>query len=188
MKSFCWVAIIAASLLSQGCAGPKGHSVSDKRQYVQDMKQRTLDELHARNPETQGKIADAAGYAVFSNIGFTALYLGAGNGYGVVVANQSGQETYMRMFRGTAGLGLGLKDFRAVFVFHDQSSLDRFVRQGWEFSAEGEASAKSGDKGDATGVAGHLSGIDVYELTESGVSASATLTGTKFWWDAELNE
>ena len=188
MKHVHGVVVCLGVVLSTGCVGPQGHSMASRRDYVQRMKQETLDELYARKPDTREKIQQAAGYGVFSNIGFTAIFVGAGNGYGVVVDKSGGKETYMRMFSGSAGLGLGVKDFRVVFVFYDRPTLEKFVRQGWEFAAEGEASGKLSDKGGAAGAQGTLTqAMEIFQITENGISASATVAGAKFWWDGDLN-
>ena len=43
-------------------------------------------------------------------------------------------ETFMKMGSAGVGLGLGVKDFRAVFVFSEASKLEEFVDKGWDFS------------------------------------------------------
>lgn len=152
------------------------------------MKQTTLDDFYAKRPELRQKVEGASGFAVFSTIGFTVIFVGGGDGYGVVVDKSNGKETYMRMLRGTAGIGLGVKDFRALIIFNSKEAIDTFVHHGWQFGAEGEAAAKSNEKGGAAGVAGNVSkSVELYELTQGGVSASATVGGTKFWWDKDLN-
>lgn len=171
-----------------GCASPKGGNVSDKRDYAERMRRDTLMALYQQRPEARSRIENAAGYAVFSNIGFTAVFLGAGNGYGVVVEKENGRHTYMRMFQGSAGLGLGVKDYRAVFVFFDREALRSFVEEGWDFGGSGDASAKLGDTGAALTSSGTFdAGMDIYEFTENGVMAHATVSGAKFWPDSNLN-
>lgn len=188
MRPVTMVLVCAAAALSTGCVGPRGHGVSDRRDYVQSMKQSTLDDFYVRRPELRSKVDQSVGYGVFSNVGFTAVFVGAGNGYGVVVDKGTGKETYMRMLAGSAGLGLGVKDVRLLLVFNSKSALDKFINHGWDFGAEGEASAKLSDKGGSAGMTGSITReAEAYELTENGISASATVGGTKFWWDDELN-
>jgi lipid-binding SYLF domain-containing protein len=45
----------------------------------------------------------------------------------VVRDNQTGRDIYMKMGEFGIGLGLGVKDFRAVFVFHDHATVERFI-------------------------------------------------------------
>jgi len=181
--------IIALALILGGCLGPKGATIPEKRVYVLGVHDQTLQELYRRKPEVQKRVEDAAGYGVFSNVGAKVFLLSAGHGFGMVVNNKTGEKTYMKMAEIGAGLGLGLKDFRAVFVFHDEDSLDYFVTKGWQWGGEAEAAAKSGEKGGSAVAAADIQrGVDVYQFTEAGVALSATVNGTKYWRDKKLNE
>jgi len=73
-------------------------------------------------------------------------------------------------------------------MFRDQATFQKFVEKGWEFGGNADAAARSGEKGDAVG--GQVSAINnivIYTLTEAGVALQATLAGTKYWKDDELN-
>jgi lipid-binding SYLF domain-containing protein len=153
------------------------------------MRADTLTKFYAEDASIETKVKDAAGYAVFTNVGIKAILLAGGGGYGVVHDNATGEETYMRMGEGGVGLGLGVKDFRALFVIHDEKTLEDFVNGEWTFGAESDAAAKTGEKGGAAGgEAVAESGMDVYQLTESGLVLGANLRGTKYWQDSSLNE
>lgn len=93
----------------------------------------------------------------------------------------------MNMGEAGIGLGLGVKDFRAVFIFHDRETMSSFVNSGWEFGAHADAAAKAGDKGGAVGGEILLDGVTIYQMTESGLALQATLKGTKYWKEHELN-
>jgi lipid-binding SYLF domain-containing protein len=100
----------------------------------------------------------------------------------------SDTETYMKMGSAGLGLGLGVKDFRGVFVFYDKDKLQTFVEKGWDFSAQADAAAKSGEKGGAAAGAGNLAeGVEVFQITKNGLALQATLQGTKYWKDKDLN-
>ena len=172
-----------------GCFGPRGGTIDEKQAYVIDVHDETLEELYQNKPEVKARVETAAGYGVFSNVGAKVFLLSFGNGFGIVVNNETDEKTYMRMGELGAGLGFGLKDFRAVFVFHDQEAFDQFVNRGWQWGAEADIAAKSGDKGGAIAAAKNIKrGVDVYQFTEAGVTASATVNGTKYWRDKRLNE
>ena len=48
--------------------------------------------------------------------------------------------------------------------------------------------AKSGDKGGAANVAGDITeNMEIYQFVESGIALQATLAGTKYWKDKDLN-
>ena len=176
------------ALVTAGCVTPKGETAQDKRGYVRTMRHETLTRLYSEKPETRASLRSAEGYAVFSNVNVKIFALGSGQGYGVAVDNRTGKETFMRMAELGVGLGLGAKDIRTVFVFHSRPAFDRFVKHGWSFGGEAAASAKAGDQGVASeGEVALDEGVSVYQLTESGLMASAMLSGTKYWSDSELN-
>ena len=93
----------------------------------------------------------------------------------------------MKMAQVGIGFGLGLKDFRAVFIFENKTALDKFVNKGWEFGAHADAAAKSGEKGAAAGGAASFQDIRIYQFTKSGIALQATIAGTKYWKDDQLN-
>ena len=159
-----------------------------KRQKVQDMRQEVLVELFEARPQAQAEIDEAYGYAVFSNVGVQVFLIGGGGGRGVVHDNRSNTDTYMKMATASVGLGLGIKDFRAVFVFHDEKALDSFVQKGWDFSGEADAAARSNEKGGEIGEAASFrKKVSVYQFTKAGLALQASLHGTKYWKDKKLN-
>ena len=93
----------------------------------------------------------------------------------------------MKMGEAGIGLGLGVKDFRAVFVFHKRDAMQKFIDSGWEFGAHADVAAKAGDNGGAVGGEALLDDITIYQMTESGLALQATIKGTKYWKDKELN-
>jgi lipid-binding SYLF domain-containing protein len=182
------VAAAVAGLVAAGCVTPKGETTQDKIGYVRNMRHETLTRLYTEKPEARASVEKAEGYAVFSNVNVKIFALGSGQGYGVAVDNRTGDETFMRMAELGVGLGLGAKDIRTVFVFHNRSAFERFVKHGWSFGADAAASAKAGEQGAATeGEVALDEGVTVYQLTETGLMASAMLSGTKYWRDSELN-
>ena len=50
-----------------------------------------------------------------------------------------------------------------------------------------DAAAKASDKGAAVGGEAVLGGITIYQLTKSGLALQATVKGTKYWKDDDLN-
>jgi len=90
-------------------------SKAEKQEDIQKMAQQTLQQLYQAQPLAKAAIEKAAGYAVFSDMGFKILFAGSGEGKGVVVNNQTKQKTYMKMVELQAGLGFGISKFRNVF-------------------------------------------------------------------------
>ena len=106
----------------------------------------------------------------------------------MVVDNETGEKTYMKMGSGGVGFGVGVKDFRQVMVFNTKETMDQFVDSGWTFGGYADAAAKAGDKGGAASGEGALGQIKVYSMTESGLALQAMGTGTKYYKDKELNK
>ena len=180
------LALVAANVV--GCRTPKGKSVAEKKAYAFEMREDVLAELYEKRPEAKEKIANAAGYGVFSNINIHLFLLSTGNGYGIVHDNATGKDTHMVMRMLGAGIGAGVKDFRAVIIFKNPEVLHTFVEKGWEWGGQAEAAAKAGETGAEAGVAGEVTGeMEIYNFTEAGIALQATAAGTKYWKDKDLN-
>ena len=162
------------------------NSPAEDRQDYLAMKNKTLADLYKVKPEAKAMIAKAPGYAVFSNANINLIFASFGGGYGVVQP-KGAKPVYMHMAEVGIGFGLGVKDFRAIFVFHDKATMTKFINSGWEFGAQADAAAKSGDKGAAVGGEVVIDGITIYQLTEAGLALQATVKGTKFWKNDKLN-
>jgi len=193
---------LAIITIVAGC-GPRGNlTVEEKREAIVRMETETLDRLYKESPATKDKIAKAAGYGTFANdkiakaagygtfanANVNLIFASAGGGYGSVVDNSTGKRTYMKMALGGVGLGLGVKDYRVVMIFKDKATLDKFVESGWDVGAHADAAAKAGETGGEVSGEGDIrSGIEVFSMTESGLALQATIAGTKYWKDDNLN-
>lgn len=182
-----FLAIVLALSVS-ACLSPKGNTTAEKRNAVRQMRSETLAELYQVHPDAKSQIAESSGYAVFSNMGMNLFVLSTGSGWGVVRDNGSKDDTYMKMASGGYGVGMGVKEFRGVFVFTSQTALEKFVHKGWQASAQVDAAAKASDRGEAWANAIDVApDVKLYQLTEQGLALQATVQGTKFWQDNELN-
>lgn len=186
----CIKGVLAGSLLLlvAGCMSPAGDTVDEMRAEAQRMRGETLTKLYRIHPGARRQIANAQGYGVFSNIGLKLFVVSAGNGWGIVRDHKTGQDTYMKMVSAGLGLGLGVKDFRGVFVFTSRKALREFADNGWAASAEADAAIKSGKKGVAyAGAIDVAPGIKLYQITEHGLALQATIQGTRYWVNDEIN-
>jgi lipid-binding SYLF domain-containing protein len=174
-------------VLSTACTNTAGKTPIERRQAIIDMRNQVLSDLYKVKPDVKAQINSAEGYAVFSNANVNLVFASFGGGHGVVRDNTSGHNTFMKMGEAGVGLGIGAKDFRLVFVFHSRDALTQFVDSGWAFGVNADAAAKASEKGGAVGGEATFDNITVYQLTESGLALQATVKGTKFWRDAELN-
>ena len=53
----------------------------------------------------------------------------------------------MRIGEVGVGLGAGVKDFRAIFVFHDNDALERCLDLGLSIGGQADAAVKAGELG-----------------------------------------
>lgn len=177
------VALLSASTVSAGDDNEK------KRAKSRKMAAQTLEELNKLQPTSKDAVRKAAGYAVFNNMGTNLLLLSTARGAGIAINNASKQETFMKMISAGAGLGIGVKDYRVVFVFEKAEALNRFLDSGWSGSAQTDAAAKVGKSGAAYSGAVEVDpGVWVYQITKNGLALQLTLQGTKYYKDGDLNK
>ena len=189
-------AVLAVTVLavptSAALFGPKGENNEEKRAQVRKQRDEILAKLYAEHPEAKDKIQKAVGYGAFNNKNMNLFLLSTGHGYGLVVDNKTGKETFMAMGSIGGGVGLGAKDLSVVFIFKNAEVMKKFVDAGWQFGGEADATAKAGEKG---GGAAKEAGVDtganvfeIYQMTDTGIALQATVAGTKYWKDKKLNE
>ena len=161
-----------------------------KRAEIRKMSQETLQRLYKADPAAKAAVEKGYGYAVFSNTGVKILFGGSGNGSGMAVGNKANNQIFMKMFELQAGLGMGVKKFKVVFVFENEKAFNDFVNSGWEFGGQTSAAAKtSPEKGGAMQGATSVSdGVWMYQLTDKGLALELTGKGTKYSKDDDLNK
>jgi lipid-binding SYLF domain-containing protein len=161
-----------------------------ERTEIRQMTQDTLARLYKAQPSAQAAVQKAYGYAVFSNFGVKILFGGSGKGEGVAIDNQTKSETFMKMFEVQAGLGMGVKKFRVIFVFDTEKAFNGFVNSGWEFGGQTSAAAKTSPEkgGSMEGAASVSDGVWMYQMTDKGLALELTGKGTKYSKDDDLNK
>jgi len=194
MKKLIFLTCIAAVLAMPAKAdlfGAKGDNPDEKRAAVRKDRDEILAKVYAAHPDTKDKIQKAAGYGTFNNKNLNLFLLSSGHGYGMVV-DKSGKETFMAMGSLGGGVGLGAKDLSVVFIFKNADVMKKFIDSGWQFGGEADATAKAGDKGAAASKEGAADTganvFEIYQITDTGVALQATVAGTKYWKDKELNK
>jgi len=166
-----------------------GDSPDQKREKTRKMAATTLEELYKLQPTSQAAIEKSAGYAVFNNMGTNLLLVSTARGAGIAVNSKTKQETFMKMISAGGGLGIGVKDYRVIFVFENDKAFAQFLNSGWSGSGQADAAAKAGEKGAAYSGAVEVSpGVWVYQITKNGLALQLTLQGTKYYKDDDLNK
>jgi lipid-binding SYLF domain-containing protein len=111
------------------------------------------------------------------------------SGAGIATNNKTKQETFMKMISGGAGLGMGVKDFRVIFVFESDKAFNQFLESGWSGSGQADAAAKTATSGGAvSGAAEVAPDTYVYQITKKGLALQLTLQGTKYYKNDDLNK
>jgi lipid-binding SYLF domain-containing protein len=182
MLTFCLVMFACSTT-------PKTQSQKDaQRDSIREMTQKALADLYKNEPAAKDVVAEAAGYAVFSDFGFKVMLMGGVHGKGMAVDNASKQEIFMKMTELQPGLGVGAEKFRLVLILENPKAYNSFVTSGWEFGANAMAAAKSGSEGGgAAGVLSFQEGVKIYQLDDTGAIVGVSITGAKYSKDGELN-
>ncbi|MEO8302581.1 MAG: YSC84-related protein [Betaproteobacteria bacterium] len=167
---------------------PSESKIIQGRQQVREMAQDALASLYEITPGARRAVEGAAGYAVFSTFGVKLFFAGGTSGKGLVINKRTNRQTFMKMVQVQGGLGFGVNQNRLVFVFSNERALRNFIDQGWEFGGQVNLSAiASGQGGMFSGAAAVSPGVYLYQMTQTGLSATLTVGGTKFFKDSELN-
>ena len=188
MKTTMVVPVLAVTLWAGSTARAK-ETKEQKRDAIQKMATDTLNNLYQIHPAARADVQKSAGYAVFDNMGVHLLLVSTARGSGLAVNSKTKQDTYMKMISAGAGLGVGVKDYRVVFVFENQNALQHFLDSGWEGSAQADAAAKTSKEGQAYSGASEIApGVWVYQITKEGLALQVTLQGTKYYKEDSLNQ
>ncbi len=167
---------------------PNEGKIIQGRHQVREMTQDALAALGEIAPGARRAVDRAAGYAVFSTFGIKLFFAGGTTGKGMVVNQRTHRQTFMQMVQVQGGLGFGVNKNRLIFVFTTQRALNEFINQGWDFGGQGNLSAMAQGKGGMySGAASVAPGVFLYQITDTGLSASLTVSGTKFYKDSSLN-
>ncbi|MBE2264526.1 MAG: hypothetical protein IAE92_17405 [Burkholderiaceae bacterium] len=186
-KVFVLLAMILMAL-STGAQAQNETALIQSRAEIREAAADALSTLYEYQPAARLAVEHAAGYAVFSTFGIKLFFAGGQQGKGLVVNNRTHRQTFMKMVGVQAGLGFGVAKTRLIFIFETSSALQNFIGQGWEFGASGSLSAAAESQGGIfTGSVSVSPGIYVYQITDTGLAAQITATGTKFYKDDALN-
>ncbi len=176
--------VVAGLVLFAPIAMAGKESDAEKRAEIDKVSKEALEEILAKAENSKKLFDQSYGYAVFDNMRITFIFSGGG-GSGVAVNKASGKRTYMKMGTGGISFGIGAQKYQVIMFFEDEETFTSFIKKGWQ--AESGANAAAGTAGANVGTEFN-NGIAVYQITESGLMASADVSGTKYSIDKDLNE
>ncbi len=166
-----------------------GNTVSGEKESPEELRRKidaseadAMQRLGQQSSSAKALMEKSVAHAVFDTRKISLL-LTSGFGAGGMV-DKDGKRTYMKMATGGVNVGYGIQSYRVIFLFPDQGSANDFLQSGWDAGADAMAAANE-DSAD-TGLK-LKNGVTVFKLDEKGLALSATLTGTKYWKDADLN-
>ena len=186
------IGLIVYMVLFAPCTAPlfamDENEILQERLHIREMAQEALSTLYEIAPGARTAIEHAAGYGVFSTFGIKIFFAGGTTGKGFVCNNRTKRYTYMKMLQVQGGLGLGISKDRIIWVFETQKALKDFVNLGWDFGGKARATAMVQNHGGTfSGAITVAPGVYLYQLTDSGLAAELTVTGTKYLKDNDLN-
>lgn len=187
---FCLMMMFSSTFVIAGEEKSKRElkKIAKEQDGIRKMRNDVLKDLYEEKPGSKEEVEDSVAVAAFSSLGINLFLFSTARGGGILRETETGKETFMRMFSLGGGIGYGVKDFRVVFVFHTQTAYDNFLGAGWDFATQGDAAAKTGDTGDTVeAVATIVDGVSLYQFTKNGLALQATLQGTKYYEDKDLN-
>jgi len=183
-----FLAVSATDLYSEEQSNRELRKIGKEQEGIRAMRSETLQDLYKAKPQAKEEVSNSEAVAVFSSVGINLFMLSTARGGGIVRETKTGKETFMRMFSLGGGFGMGVKDFRVAFIFHTRAAYEEFLNLGWDFSGQADVAAKSGDKGHSEEEAiTVVDGVTLYQLTDAGIALQATLQGTKYYKDKDLN-
>lgn len=129
-----------------------------------------------RYPEMSQQFDNAAGYAIFPNVGKGAYVIGGASGNGAVYQNGN-LIGYADLKQVDVGLQIGGKAFIEVLLFETQAALDRFKQGSYQLSAN--ASAVVLDEGISRDLE-FTDGVAVVTMAKEGAMAGISVGGQRF--------
>jgi hypothetical protein len=176
------IAALISIFLVAACSTYRSMPAEEQRTLLAELDQRTLAELVEKHPEAQAEIDASVGHAVFLKRVTKIPIVGAGDGIGVVVDNETGERTHLKVGRFDIGGGLGVRTYRLIYLFLDRGALKQLA--GGKLKLGAGAEAGSGTKEVGTGPSGvgesRKDEYVVYQLAETGVSATITVRIIKY--------
>ena len=94
----------------------------------------------------------------------------------------------MRMVELQPRYGFGAQRFRLVFVLETPQAFDQFIYSGWEFGGNVMAAANTRTQQMGNQLGATVSpGVLMYQISDQGAIVGLSITGAKYYPDANLN-
>lgn len=187
-KFFALTALLICLFTAATVSAASKDSIAEQRRQIDQLSAETLALLYAKYPHAQRVIGECYAYATLSNSGVKVLFIGSSHGRGLAYNNQTGEKVYLHMKELSAGLGLGAKEYKLIFLINTRDAWENFIAGKTRFGASAEASADDSVHGGTIEGAEYVApGVWAFQMTTKGLALEATLNGTKIYKDNNLN-
>ncbi|MCK6480448.1 MAG: hypothetical protein HUU06_03595 [Planctomycetaceae bacterium] len=167
--------LLAAAAAGTGCVAFSGDTLEERRAYVREIRDEILVEAYEDDPSLRERVEEAPGYVAMNTGVIKILVPGIAKGFGVVVDNRTGKETFLSNWVILAGLGIEVCSRRGLVILETEEALRAVEEGGWDFGAEMSAGLKFGNFGgdlDTTSLGGDT---EIIRYFQNGVSLHASL-------------
>ena len=150
----------------------------DERAQIVDESKVQLRKMTERDPQLEPLLEDAAGYAVFPEVGKGGLLFGGAFGRGAVYERGDKFIGYATVSQASVGGVVGGQMYAQLVVFEKKDDLD-FFKRGENVRLSAQASAVAITEGAANSTT-YDNGVAVFILPRGGLMADASLSGQEF--------
>ncbi len=165
-----------AMLLLLALSSPVNAFEPDINDPLQLDVQKAIISIKKADPGIETFFNNAAGYAVFPNVGKGGFVIGGAYGKGLVIVDEK-VDGYTSMTQGTIGLQAGGQKYAQFIFFKDDVALGHFKRGNFELGAQASAVAITAG---ASADADYDSGVAIFTHAAGGLMFEGTVGGQKF--------
>jgi len=144
---------------------------------IQAQSQQAISNFKAKDSTLATFFANAAGYAVFPDVGKGGFIVGGSHGKGTVYEKGGNVIGTATMTQASVGALVGGQTFAQVIFFQTPAALADFKAGKFEMSTDVSAVAV---KQGASTQANYKDGVAVFTMPKSGLMAAASVGGQKF--------
>src|SRR5438067_2427494 len=177
MKFFttCAATFLAVGLFAVLAGCETSPRTEAKRQNLIDEANATVRRFEREDPGVKDMTANAAGYAVFPEVGKGGFVVGGAYGKGVLF-ERGNAAGYSDVTQGTVGAQIGGQTYDELIVFQTPDALNSFKNNRLAFSANASAVAI---KAGAATTARYQDGVAIFTMPRGGLMAEAAVGGQK---------
>lgn len=180
MKKKFFQLILFALILMTASTVLAAKSVDEQRAELNEMREKILDRMYKKYPDSKSAVENSYGYCTISASGVKLGFWGDDHGRGMVVNNETGEKIYVKMKEVSLGINFGAKEYDLLFIIQNQEAWKSFnsgnIKFGTETSAQASDGVSGGTFANATIIA---NGVWVYQLDKKGLAVELTFKGAR---------